>query len=284
MSRKPLVSVNVRIYNSGKTLFETLLSVKRQTYNKIEIVISDGYSTDKSIDIAKAFNAKISYSDNLGDARFQNYKNSIGKYIISLDSDQVMDRKLIEACVDLCENKGFDALIISEKTKLSKGTFLEKLLIYDKWVIDQAKDIDTVFGTACPRFFRKDLLKNARWPKKLGIFDDTILFNLLKKNGAEIKYVSNPSIRHYEVTNWITFIKKFHRYGKSYFVAFRENPKTVAGHSLLRRSYFYRAAFSKPHYFLGLLFIYIVKVLAAISGVISYFFESILLKPSKNKY
>lgn len=283
MSKKPLVSVNVRIYNSGKTLFETLSSVKRQTYKKIEIIISDGHSKDESIKISKAFNARISYSDNLGDARFQNYKNSNGEYIVSLDSDQVMDKKLIEICVDLCENKGFDALIISEKTKLSKGTFLEKLLIYDKWVIDQAKDIDTVFGTACPRFFKKDLLKNVKWPKKLGIFDDTILYSQLKKRGAKIKYVTNASIRHLEVTNWTTFIRKFHRYGKSYFVALKENPTAIAGHSLLRRSYFYGAAFSKPHYFLGLLFLYIVKVLSTTSGVLTYLFESTVLKSSKIK-
>ena len=283
MIRKPLVSVNVRTYNSDKTLFETLSSVKRQTYNNIEVVVSDGYSSDESIKISKSFKARINYSDNLGDARFQCYKNSIGEYIMSLDSDQVMDKKLIEICVDLCENKGFDALIISEKTKLSKGTFLEKLLIYDKWVIDQVKDIDTVFGAACPRFFKKGLLKNIKWPKKLGMFDDTILFNQLKKRGAKIKYVSNASISHYEVAEWTTFIKKFHRYGKSYFVALKENPRTVAGHSLLRRSYFYGAAFSKPHYFLGLLFIYIVKVLVTTSGVLSYFFESIVLKSSKIK-
>lgn len=271
MGSLPLVSVNIRTFNSGKTLDATLESVKKQSYPKIEIVISDGYSQDKSLEIAKKYGGRVSFSDNLGDARFQNYKNSRGKYVISLDSDQIMDKKLIGICVDLCENENFDTLIISEKSMVKNGTFLEKLLAYDKWLIDQVKDADVVFGTACPRFFRRDLLRGIKWPKKLGIFDDTILYDQLLKKGVKIEYVANQSIRHHEVSNWVTLVKKFHKYGKSYFVALKENPPTIVGHSLPRRSYFSKAALSKPHYFLGLLLLYAIKTSAAFTGVIAYF-------------
>ena len=273
MKSQPLVSVNIRTFNSAKTLPATLQSVKDQTYPTIEIVISDGYSKDGSIEIAKRFGARVNYSGNLGDARFQNYQHSRGKYILSLDSDQIMDKKLIETCVKVYEEKNVDALIISEKSLLKKGTFLEKLLAYDKWVIDQTRDSDVLFGTACPRFFRKSLLRGVKWPKKLGIFDDTILYYQLNKRGARVAYLSEQSMRHHEVTDWITFIKKFHRYGKSYFVALQESPTTIIGHSLPRRSYFSTAALSRPHYFLGLLLLYTVKVTAAASGALTFFVD-----------
>ena len=275
MKAKPLISINIRTFNSAKTLEDTLRSVKEQTYSNIEIVISDGYSKDGTLEKVQKFKARISFSDNLGDARFQNYKNSRGKYILSLDSDQIMDRRLVEVCVDFCENKGFDGLIISEKSILKKGTFVEKLVAFDKWVIDQTRDYDTIFGTACPRFFRRNILDGVKWPKRLGIFDDSVLYSQLKERGAKIKYVSDVSIRHTEVSDWLTLIKKFHRYGKSYFVAFQENPTTIAGHSLPRRSYFSKAAFSKPGYFFGLLLLYFVKIVAAGTGVISYFVEEV---------
>lgn len=268
MNNPPLVSVNIRTFNSGKTLPQTLNSVKNQTYPNIEIVISDGHSKDDSIKKAKSFGARINYSDNLGDARYQNFKNSKGKFILSLDSDQIMDKKLIEECVYLCGEKNFDALIISEKSLNKNSSYLENVIAYDKWLIDQSKDTDAIFGTACPRFFKKDLLKDIRWPKGLGIFDDTILYSQLIKKGAKMKYVSRQSIRHNEVNSWRVLVKKFFRYGKSYSTTFKQSPTTIAAHSLPRRVYLTKIAISRPKYFFGLLLLYIVKATAASTGVI----------------
>lgn len=274
MKQNPLVSVNIRTYNSGKTLEATLKSVENQSYKNIEIVISDGHSKDSSVVIAKKYKARVAYSDNLGDARYQNYRNSKGKYVVSLDSDQLMDKKLIETCVDYCEKQGFDALIISEKSLINKGNYLENLIAFDKWLIDKNRDIDPIFGTACPRFFRKDLLRNLNWPKHLGIFDDTILYAELLKNKARVKYVTTQSIRHYEVTSWVTLAKKFFRYGKSYFSALKANPTAIAAHSLPRKSYFSKAALSKPKFFFGLPLLYLVKIGAALFGMFSYLFSA----------
>jgi len=273
----PLASVNIRTYNSEKTLGKTLDSVRKQSYQNIEIVVSDGYSKDRSVEIAKKYKARVNYAQKLGDARYKNYEKSKGKYILSLDSDQVLDSSVIESCVMLCEEKKFDAVTISEKSLVGSGTLLEKLIAYDKWVIDQSKDADADFGTACPRFFRKKLFDSLKWPEGLAVFDDTILYKELLKNGAKVAYLSEHSVRHHEVSSWIVFFKKFIRYGKGYPNAFKSQPSTIAAHSLPRRSYFSKAALSKPHYFLGLLLLYLVKGLAAGTGVISYFIENLLV-------
>ena len=273
MKNAPLVSVNIRTYNSEKTLAQTLQSVRDQSYKKIEILISDGYSTDKSVEIAKKYSAKVSFADKLGDARIQNYLNSKGKYVLSLDSDQVLEKKVIEQCVELSEKKDIDALIITEKSFINKGTFLEKLMAYDKWVIDQDKEINVTFGTACPRFFKRDFLKKIKWPEQLAIFDDTILYVELLEKGAKVDYFSSSAILHNEVTNWNTLIKKFFRYGKGYRRSFAEKPTTIVAHSLPRKSYFTKAAFSNPQYFLGLLLLYFIKAAAAAAGVVSSFIE-----------
>lgn len=274
MKTKNLVSVNIRTFNSAGTLTKTLQSVKDQSYSNIETVVSDGYSKDESVKIAKSYGAKINYVHKLGDARFENYRKSKGKYLLSLDSDQILDSKVIEECVNLCEKKGFDAVTISEKSLIKNGTILEKLIAYDKWVIDQNKDADVKFGTACPRFFKKKLFDNLKWPKGLAVFDDTILYAEILKKGAKVAYLSEHSVRHHEVSSWIILFKKFIRYGRGYSNAFRSQPSTIAAHSLPRRSYFSRAAFTKPHYFLGLLVLYVVKAIAASIGVLA----SILFK------
>lgn len=279
----PLVSVNIRTFNSEKTLVQTLESVKQQTYLRMEIIISDGGSLDKSVEVARKYGAKVGFAEKLGDARYQNYKRSKGKYILSLDSDQTMDKNLISRCVSVCEEKNIDALTISEKSLIEKGTFLEKLIAYDKWVIDKSKDADVVFGTACPRFFRKELLDKISWPKELAIFDDTILYSEILKSHAKVDYLSYPSIWHHEVSSWIVFIKKFYRYGKGYLGALKERPATIAAHSLPRRSYFSPAAFSKPTYFLGLFVLYSVKIVSASFGVLSSLISNNILNKRVKK-
>lgn len=269
MKIQSLVSVNIRTFNSAKTLEKTLQSVKDQTYRNFEIIVSDGRSVDNSIDIARRYGARVHFVEKLGDARYQDYKISRGKYLLSLDSDQILDRKVIEKCVELCEAKGFDAVTISEQSIIQNGTLLEKLIAYDKWVIDQNKDADATFGTACPRFFKKELFDTLKWPKGLAVFDDTILYAELLKKGAKVAYLSEQSIRHHEVSSWIVFFKKFVRYGKGYSNAFKSQPSTIAAHSLPRRSYFSRAALTKPHYFVGLIILYVVKASAATIGVLS---------------
>lgn len=48
---KPLVSVIVITYNSAKFVLETLESIKAQTYQNIELIVSDDSSTDNTVEI-----------------------------------------------------------------------------------------------------------------------------------------------------------------------------------------------------------------------------------------
>lgn len=50
---EPLVSIIVITYNSAKYVLETLESAKRQTYQNIELIVSDDCSTDETIDICR---------------------------------------------------------------------------------------------------------------------------------------------------------------------------------------------------------------------------------------
>lgn len=269
MKKMPLVSINIRTYNSEKTLTKTLQSVKDQTYKNTEIIVSDGYSTDASVAIAKRYGATVHFAQKLGDAREENYRRSKGKYIFSVDSDQILDKTVVERCVEMCES-GHDAVTISEKSIIQKNTFTEKLIAYDKYLIDSLQDDNLMFGTACPRFFKQTLLADIEWSKGLSIFDDTILYAALLKKGAKIAYVSDVAIRHYEVDSMVTVFRKFYRYGQGYFKALSQNPTTIVSRSLPRRSYFSWKAISRPHYLAGLIGLYVVKATGASLGALSY--------------
>jgi glycosyltransferase involved in cell wall biosynthesis len=57
----PLITFIIATYNSGKTLNETIESILIQTYNKFEIIIIDGGSTDDTVQIIEKFSNKIKY-------------------------------------------------------------------------------------------------------------------------------------------------------------------------------------------------------------------------------
>lgn len=55
----PLVSVIVITYNSAKYVLETLESIRVQSYQNIELIISDDCSKDNTIDICRNWIGKM---------------------------------------------------------------------------------------------------------------------------------------------------------------------------------------------------------------------------------
>jgi glycosyltransferase involved in cell wall biosynthesis len=57
----PSVSIVIATYNSGRTLESCLLSIKSQEYpkNRVEVILSDGGSTDNTLELGKDYKARI---------------------------------------------------------------------------------------------------------------------------------------------------------------------------------------------------------------------------------
>lgn len=90
------VSVVLATYNEEKNLKKCLESVKDLAW---EIVIADGGSKDKTLDIAKKFNAKIIRTDN--PPVFHINKNKAidaasGNWVLQLDADEIVTEELVK--------------------------------------------------------------------------------------------------------------------------------------------------------------------------------------------
>lgn len=94
MENYPLISIVIPTHNSGRTLEKTFQSIERQTYpkNRVEVLVIDGNSKDKTLKIAK--NHKCIIIDNpkiqLIYAKHLGYLKARGDYMLSLDSDEVL--------------------------------------------------------------------------------------------------------------------------------------------------------------------------------------------------
>src|SRR3990167_889723 len=90
------ISVVLAVYNEEENLRQCLESIKNLAW---EIVIVDGGSVDKTLEVAKEFKAKIINSKNL--PNFHINKNKAidaaeGDWVLQLDADEIVTEYLAE--------------------------------------------------------------------------------------------------------------------------------------------------------------------------------------------
>lgn len=95
----PLISVIITTKNEEKNIKNCLESIKYQTYpqDKIEIIVVDNNSTDKTKEIAKKYTSRI-FDKGPERSAQRNYgiKNAKGSYVLYLDADMILSPTIIE--------------------------------------------------------------------------------------------------------------------------------------------------------------------------------------------
>jgi len=113
----PLVSIITANYNKDQYLPEMLQSIKRQLYTNIEHIIVDDGSTDNSHSLLKEYGEKNSYAKIILNqkncscvAKLRNkaVRASSGKYIMNIDSDDILYSDAISTLVEKAENDHLD--------------------------------------------------------------------------------------------------------------------------------------------------------------------------------
>jgi hypothetical protein len=193
-----------------------------------------------------------------------------GKYILFLDSDQIIEPDTIRRSVETCEQLGFDGVTHFERSIMHKNTFVEKLINYDKWIFHSEEDDDPIYGTAEPRFFKAEYARKIDYLDNPPITFELAIINLkMNQMGAKIKFI-DAHIKHYETPTFWIVAKKFYRYGFYYMPALKRYRSLVVHHSMPRRTYFTRRALTHPFLLFGLFVLYMVKGAATFCGIFSY--------------
>jgi glycosyltransferase involved in cell wall biosynthesis len=134
---KMLVSIVVITYNSAKYVLETLESAKVQTFQNIELIISDDCSTDNTVKICRKWIEKykerfirtelITAEKNTGIPANCNrgVKAANGKWIKLIAGDDILDKSCVINFLNYTFNNP-DASIISSSIQLFANTFAEE--------------------------------------------------------------------------------------------------------------------------------------------------------------
>ncbi|MGB9911211.1 MAG: glycosyltransferase [Microgenomates group bacterium] len=216
----PLVSVVITTKNEEKNIGNCLESIKAQSYpsQKIEIIVVDNNSEDKTKEVAKKYTLKVynypSESDvkkkkiiNFRGAQLNfGVKKSRGEIIFFPDADMTFDKKLIEEIVELIREKKFDALFIPERV-IGRGIFGKirdfERSFYNQTCIDAVRAIKKSIFLKVGGFDEKNIAFG---------FDDWDFNKKIKSLEAKITITKNKIYHHEENLTLKKYLSKKRKY------------------------------------------------------------------------
>ena len=112
----PLVSIIIPCYNGEEFVQEAIMSALAQSYPRVEVLVVDDGSTDRSAEIARAFPIRYLYQKNRGltASRNRGIQESRGAYLIFLDADDRLLPEAVEAGLNVLQPRAECAMAIGD--------------------------------------------------------------------------------------------------------------------------------------------------------------------------
>ena len=132
------ISIIIPVYNSEKYIDECVVSIMKQDYdfNKIEVIFINDGSSDNSLDVCRKYevydNVKIIDQENSGVsvARNRGIESATGKYIMFLDSDDMIEEDTVSGILEIFEPNYDEIDLVSYKLKELKNNKISNKLHY----------------------------------------------------------------------------------------------------------------------------------------------------------
>lgn len=209
-----LVSVIIPMYNSEQYIERCILSLSKQKYRSIEILVVDDGSTDQGEKIVKKLQSgdrRISYiyQENSGPGRARNHAVDVssGKYLLFVDSDDYLSNDYILDLVNQAEDNEAE-LIIGGYTLIYSDRKKKEEFVPEYYKKNEAEEWAYRISSTCSRLYLKDfwMKHNIKFSEEKGARAEDVpivLFtNVMAKNIATVAnsgyfyYQHNQSAMH----------------------------------------------------------------------------------------
>jgi len=126
-----LLSICIPTFNREQNLKQMLDSIR--SYTNVEVVICDDGSTDNTRELVDKYRDKLNinyiYQDNAGvsAAILKAYKNSSGKYVIKMDSDDLFTENGLDFILDTIKNNPDQVAFLYGVQIIEKKTYSKNL-------------------------------------------------------------------------------------------------------------------------------------------------------------
>lgn len=196
---QPLISIIVPVFNVEKYLEKCLISLQKQTYQNIEIILIDDGSTDGSSEICKAFCGKDSRfqyiaQENSGVSKARNKGLDIakGEYLAFCDSDDWVDEDTYESLYNLLVSTSSDISIVSFVLEDGKDKeVVDDLSIYTfdkKQAILEMHRGEYFQGHLCNKLIKRQLLGYVRFQEDIAIYEDMLFMWQVFHNAKKVVF------------------------------------------------------------------------------------------------
>lgn len=185
------VSIIVPVYNSEKFLDRCLESIIEQTYSNMEIIVINDGSSDNSLNIChkyKNIDNRVliinSLNEGVSAARNKGIKKATGKYLAFVDSDDYIEKNMIECLVKRQKETNADLIVCNFCFEDIDGTYDIR---NNKIIISMDKE-QTIYNVLHPNKIYYGFLWNKLFLNKIFI-ENNILFNLDISNREDLLFV-----------------------------------------------------------------------------------------------
>jgi len=266
--KKPLVSVIITTKNEEGVIERLLRSVKGQNYRRIEVIVVDNNSTDKTRLLATKF-TKFVYISGPERSAQRNFgaRKSKGKYLLFLDADMKLDKNVIKDCVLRVDSSSIGAVVIPERS--IANNLWEKVKAFERSFYNETGDE----VTDAARFYpRKVFFEVGGYDEGITGPEDWDLPERVSDKGYKVAR-ARPVIYHYErIDSPLSLAKKKFYYGLRVHKYLAKHGKSAISPKTL---YFLRPVFYKKWKILiknpGLSFVmFAMLTLEQIAGGLGY--------------
>ena len=196
----PKVSVIIPTFNRSETILRSIESVKRQTYDNLEIIVVDDGSTDDTQNLLEDLdNIQYIFQANKGVscARNLGIEKATGDYIAFLDSDDEWLAQKVELQIAFLENSKAFKWIHTEEIWIRNGVSVNQMKKHKKGGGDQfLPSLNLCLISPSSVLIEKSLLGKNSFREDFEVCEDYDLWlRLLKDN--PIAFIEEPLIKKY---------------------------------------------------------------------------------------
>ena len=195
------LSIIIPVYNVEIFIEECLESIlKQESKYRVEIIIVDDGSKDKTVDIIKSkFNdsrIKLIHQENMGQSVARNKAISLsqGKYIMFVDGDDILIPYAIENMMNEAYGKNADIVegdIVSFQDNISEKMIKESKTKYHIESNEINPDfVLTCYGYSVAKVYRAELWETLRFPEGF-IFEDVITKFILRRKANKVVFLGD---------------------------------------------------------------------------------------------
>lgn len=198
MKFNDIVSIIIPIYNSEKNIKKCLESIINQTYTNLEIILIDDGSTDNSIEVCQEYKddrIKVYKEKNSGPSTARNLglKQCNGNYIVFVDSDDYIEKNMIEIMLKEIKSDDYDICIcgyylVSNSLKKKINITINDNKNFKEIVFDYKNN---VYGYLWNKMLKKNIIEK-KFREDISICEDELFLldnsNYIKK----ITFVKEP--------------------------------------------------------------------------------------------